>query len=69
MSCRRRHGPVWCDHDDYSSYPEYPARGHPVAEHYGAEPMEFPGLSHFQLVVDQRVRDAVAQWVSSVSPG
>lgn len=44
-------------------------RGRPVAERYGAELMEFPELSHFQLVVDRRVRDAVAQWVSSVSPG
>ncbi len=44
-------------------------RGRPVAEHYGAELMEFPELSHFQLVVDQRVRDAIARWASSVSPG
>lgn len=44
-------------------------RGRSVAEHYGAELMEFPELSHYQLVVDRRVRDAVAQWVSSVSPG
>lgn len=44
-------------------------RGRPVAEHYGAELMEFPELSHVQLVVDRRVRDAVAHWVSSVSPG
>jgi len=43
-------------------------RGRPVAEHYGSELMEFPDLSHFQLVVDQRVREAVAQWADSVSP-
>jgi len=44
-------------------------RGRPVAEQYGAELVEFPTLGHFQLVVDQRVRDAVAQWAGSVSPG
>ena len=44
-------------------------RGRPVAEHYGAQLMEFPDLGHFQLVVDRRVREAVAQWLSSVTPG
>ena len=44
-------------------------RGRPVAEHFGAELVEFPTLGHFQLVVDQRVRDAVAQWAGLVSPG
>ncbi len=44
-------------------------RGRPVAEYYGAELMEFPELSHFQLVVDQRVRGAIAQWVGAVVPG
>jgi pimeloyl-ACP methyl ester carboxylesterase len=44
-------------------------RSRPVAEHYGGELLEFPTLSHFQLVVDQRVRDAVAHWTGSVSPG
>lgn len=43
-------------------------RGRPVVEHYDAKLMEFPELSHFQLVVDPRVREAIAQWVSSVSP-
>jgi len=43
-------------------------RGRPVAKHYGADLMEFPELSHFQLVVDPRVREAIAQWVNSVSP-
>lgn len=42
-------------------------RGRPVAEYYGADLVEFPVLSHFQLVVDERVRDAIAQWVNSVS--
>jgi len=45
------------------------SRGRPVATHYGADLMEFRELSHVQLVVDPRVRDAIAQWVSSVSPG
>jgi len=31
--------------------------------------MEFADLSHFPLVVDQRVRAAIAGWASSVSPG
>ena len=44
-------------------------RGRPVAEQYGAELVEFPTLGHFQLVVDPRVRDAVAQWAGLVSPG
>jgi pimeloyl-ACP methyl ester carboxylesterase len=44
------------------------SRGRPVAEMYGAELMEFPELSHFQLVADPRVRDAVAQWVDSLAP-
>ncbi|NYI42592.1 hypothetical protein [Demequina lutea] len=44
-------------------------RGRPVAEYYGAQLIEFPELSHFQLVVDPQVRDGVAEWVSLVSPG
>lgn len=43
-------------------------RGRPVAERYGAELMLFPELSHFQLVVDSRVRKAIARWISAVSP-
>jgi len=42
-------------------------RCRPVAEYYGAELIQFPSLSHFRLVVDQRVRDAVARWADSVS--
>jgi len=42
-------------------------RGRPVADHYGAELMEFPTLSHFQLVVEPRVREAVAEWVDSTT--
>ncbi len=44
-------------------------RGRPVAEHYGAELLLFPTLSHYQLVADPRVREAVARWVDSVAPG
>lgn len=44
-------------------------RGRPVAEHYGGELMLFPTLSHYRLVVDAQVRDAVARWVDSISPG
>lgn len=43
-----------------------PTRGRPVAEYYGAELVEFPELSHFELVVHPQVRDAIAQWVASV---
>ena len=41
-------------------------RCRPVAEYYGAELVQFPSLSHFRLVADQRVRDAVARWADSV---
>lgn len=44
-------------------------RGRAVAEYYGADLVQFPALSHFQLVVDQQVRDAVAQWEGSISHG
>ena len=40
-------------------------RGRPVADHYGAELVDFPTLSHFQLVVEPRVREAIARWVTS----
>jgi len=40
-------------------------RGAPVADYYGAQLLEFPTMSHFQLVVDPWVREAVAQWVST----
>lgn len=39
-------------------------RGRPVAAFYGADLMEFPTLSHFRLVVDPRVRDAIARWTT-----
>ncbi len=43
-------------------------RGRPVADYYGAQLLEFPTLGHFELVVHPWVREAVAQWVSSVLP-
>lgn len=43
-------------------------RGAPVAKYYGAKLLEFPTLSHFQLVVHPWVREAVAEWVGSVVP-
>ena len=44
-------------------------RGRPVAEYYGADLVQFPTLSHVQLVMDQRVRDAVVEWAGSVGRG
>ena len=49
--------------DDYVD-----TRGRPVADHYGAELLEFAGLDHVQLVTDPRVRAAIAGWVQSVAP-
>ncbi len=43
-------------------------RGLPVVEHYDADFVEFPTLSHFELVGDPQVRDVIAQWVTSVVP-
>ena len=37
---------------------EFPEeRGHALAAHYGAEKLAFPGLDHWGLVLDGRVRD------------
>jgi len=38
-------------------------RGRPVAERYGADELEFPHLSHFELVRDLGVRDTVLEWL------
>lgn len=44
------------------------SRGRPVAERYGGELLLFPTLSHFQLVVDPQVRDAIALWTRPLTP-
>ncbi len=50
--------------------PDYgDTRGAPVANYYRAKLLEFPTLSHFQLVVHPWVREAVAEWVNTVVPG
>lgn len=38
-------------------------RGRPVADLYGSELRDFPGLDHLDLVRDHRVRDAIADFL------
>jgi hypothetical protein len=38
-------------------------RGRALARFYGAEELPFPGLDHWELVLDERVRHAVAEWL------
>lgn len=38
-------------------------RGERVAQLYGSDALDFPGLDHWQLVLDERVRDAIARWL------
>jgi pimeloyl-ACP methyl ester carboxylesterase len=39
-------------------------RGTSLAAHYGAEELRFPGLDHWGLVLDERVRAALAGYLS-----
>lgn len=43
-------------------------RGRPVAERYGADLLEFPGLGHSDLVTDTAVADDVVAWVRGAVP-
>ena len=39
---------------------EFPEeRGHALAAYYGAEELAFPGLDHWDLVLDERIRNAL----------
>lgn len=44
-------------------------RSRPVAEHYGATLVEYPGLGHADLVTDTAVADDVVAWVRGVLAG
>lgn len=38
-------------------------RGTPVAQLYGSETLDFPGLGHWDAVLDERVRRTIAGWL------
>ena len=38
-------------------------RGRPVAELYGSDVIDFPGLDHWGLVLEAHVRDSIAGWL------
>ena len=40
-------------------------RGPPLANVYGSDELDFPGLDHWGIVSDTRVREAVARWLTS----
>jgi hypothetical protein len=43
---------------------EFPEeRGRALAALYGAEELSFPDLDHWGLVLDARVRQAIARWL------
>jgi pimeloyl-ACP methyl ester carboxylesterase len=44
------------------------ARGRAVARFYGAEERFFPGLDHWDLVLDGRVAEAVSAWLPGGDP-
>lgn len=44
---------------------DFPAeRGTALARHFGSETLAFPGLDHWGLVLDPRVRAAIAGWLT-----
>ena len=43
------------------------SRGRPIARLYGSEEAHFPGVDHWGLVLDRRVRDRVASFLERVS--
>jgi pimeloyl-ACP methyl ester carboxylesterase len=45
-----------------ADYPE--ERGSAVAAFYGAEELAFPGLTHFDLIRDAGVREAIVPWLA-----
>lgn len=38
-------------------------RGPPIARVYGSDELDFPGLDHWGLVLDTRVREGIARWL------
>ncbi len=48
---------------------DFDPRRRRTAEHYGAELMVFDDLGHYELVIDPRVRAAIADWVDRLTPG
>jgi pimeloyl-ACP methyl ester carboxylesterase len=47
---------------------ELPAeRGPAVAAHYGADTLHVPGASHWDLVLDPKIRYRVSAWLSVIS--
>jgi hypothetical protein len=43
-------------------------RGAAIARLYGSEERDFPGLDHWDLVCDPRVRDAIADFLGAFRP-
>jgi pimeloyl-ACP methyl ester carboxylesterase len=43
-------------------------RGRPIASLYGSEERDFPGLDHWDLVRDRRVREAIADFLGAFRP-
>jgi hypothetical protein len=43
-------------------------RGAPIAQLYGSEERYFPGLDHWSLVRDRRVREAIADFLGVFRP-
>ncbi len=44
-------------------------RGTRVAQLYGSDELDLPGLDHWDLVLDERVRSAIARWLGVDGPG
>jgi ATP adenylyltransferase len=44
------------------------ARGKAIARLYGSDELDFPGLDHWDLVSDVRVRAKIAEWLTSDAP-
>jgi pimeloyl-ACP methyl ester carboxylesterase len=43
-------------------------RGRPIASLYGSEERDFPGLDHWDLVRDRRVREAIVDFLGALRP-
>jgi pimeloyl-ACP methyl ester carboxylesterase len=43
-------------------------RGSELAALYGSDQLAFPDLDHWGLVLDERVRKAIARWLASLEP-
>lgn len=44
-------------------------RGRPIADLYGGDLVDLPDLGHWDLVLDDQVRDAVRRWLADLSYG